>query len=62
MKRWGTESDYIITIGLGVCEGLVVNTNGLLCTLPPKEPNPSNDNARHEDGLHVYVSADTPAN
>ena len=56
MQRWGSELDYTITIGLGVCEDLVVNTNGLLCTLPQKEPDPLHNNTGTQEGLDVYVS------
>ena len=56
MQRWGAASDYTVTIGLGLCEDMVVNPNSLQCTLPKEEPDPLHNNTGHQEGLEVHVS------
>ena len=51
MKTGCTQSDYSVTIGLGLCEDLVLYTNSLTCRLPKEEPETGS-----EEDHHVHVS------
>ena len=58
MKRGWIMTDYSVTIGLGVCEVLDLQTKSLRCKVPKEEPKPRTD-ASHNGSLQVMVSRST---
>ena len=56
MEKGCTVSDYTVTIGLGQCEDLELNTNSLLCKLPEDEPESAASGSREDGVLQVDVS------